>query len=255
MSIRSHQVVVGLLKFTMIKLSTTRCNALCWLTCSIVGIWLCSPTFGQSPQVRAEEVREYEVLVKGKPAGNVTTKITDTEDGITTVVTDAAVALNYVVYTYRYEFHGREAWQGAQLMSVDNRGIDDGTKFSTRVRCDLRGSVVEVQGRAQQAGPTLAMTTNYWHAPPTSAGSVVQLMDADKGTIHGAHIDGITPEVVETAGRKIDCTHYRIGGDMPADLWFDSQQRLVRQQTIEDGYPTESRLTRLTSSAQGIGPH
>jgi hypothetical protein len=239
----------------MTKLSTTRCNALRWLTCSIVGIWLCAPVYGQSPQVRAEEVREYEVLVKGKPAGNVTTKIADTEDGATTVVTNAVVALSYVVYTYRYEFHGREAWQGNRLMSVDNRGIDDGIKFSARASCDLRGSVVEVPGKAQQAGPTLAMTTNYWHAPLSTAGSVIQLMDADKGTIHGAHIDGITPEVVEAAGRKIHCTHYRMRGEMPADLWFDSQQRLVRQQTIEDGYPIESRLTRLTSSTQRIGPH
>jgi hypothetical protein len=239
----------------MTKLSTTSCNALCWLAYPLVGIWLCLPASGQSPQVRAEEVREYEVLVKGKPAGNVHTRITDTDDGVTTVVTDAAVALNYIVYTYRYEFHGREVWQGDRLMSVDNRGFDDGTKFSARAHRDLSGSVVEVLAMGPQAGPTLAMTTNYWHAPKTTASSVVQLLDADKGTFHGAHIDEITPDVVDAAGRKIDCSHYRLGGDLTADLWFDNQHRLVRQQTLEDGYPTESRLTRLTSSAQGIVPH
>ena len=60
----------------------------------------------------AQEVRDYEILVKGKHAGSMKVVITDTDDGLTTVMTDAAVEFNVIVYTYRYEFHGNESWRG-----------------------------------------------------------------------------------------------------------------------------------------------
>src|SRR4051794_956959 len=75
----------------------------------------CSISFGESLQVRAEEVREFEILISGKSAGISKIRITETEVGVTTVCTDAEVELNYLVYTYHYEFHGREEWNGNRL--------------------------------------------------------------------------------------------------------------------------------------------
>ena len=45
--------------------------------------------------------------------------------------------------------------------------------------------------------------------------------------------------------QQVTCSRYRLSGDLEADLWFDGQNRIVRQKTIEDGYPTEVRLTRV----------
>ena len=197
-------------------------------------------------------MREYEILVKGKPAGSVTTTIADTNDSRTTVITDVSVALEYIVYTYRYEYHGREVWHGNQLDTVEGRGLDGNTKFATRAHSDISGSIVEVMGKGPRSGPILAMTTNYWHCPAAAKGGVFQLLDADEGSVHAARVDDVTPDVVEVAARVINCTHYRLGGDMTADLWFDDKDRLVREQAVEDGYPIESRLIRITSSVPEV---
>jgi Family of unknown function (DUF6134) len=221
-----------------------------WFLCPVIGLSLCALAYGQPPQVRAEETRDFEILVKGKPAGNMTAKITDTDDGRTTISTDAAVMLDYVVYKYRYEFHGREVWQGNQLATVDARAVDGGTQLATHVQNDSRGSTIEIPGTSAQPGPALAMTTNYWHAPTMAKGSVVQVLDADQGMVHAVRIEDVAAEQLVLAGRNIACTHYHLGGDLAADLWFDGEQRLVQEQTTEDGRPVETRLTRITSGSQ-----
>ena len=225
--------------------STARFIGAGWLLCPLVGLWLCPIARGQSPPVRAEEVREYEILVKGKPAGSATTRITDTNDGLTAVSTDAAVAIDFVVYTYRYEFHGREVWRGNRLTSVDVRAVDGNAQFATRARIDMQGSTIEIPGKRPQAGPALAMTTNYWHAPPASKGNAFALLDADQGAVHAGRIEDVASEQLLLAGRKIDCTHYRLGGDLPADLWFDDQDRIVRQKSLEQGHWMELRLKQI----------
>jgi hypothetical protein len=63
--------------------------------------------------------------------------------------------------------------------------------------------------------------------------------------LHNARIEDVTSEQIPVAGRVEHCTHYRLRGGLTADLWFDDQSRLVCQQSIEDGYPVELRLTRL----------
>jgi hypothetical protein len=217
-----------------------------------IGTTVSSPTWAQLPRVVAREVREYEILVKGKSAGSVATSITDTNDGRTTVITDACVTLDYIVYTYRYEYHGSEVWRGNRLDAVDGRGQDGHTKFAIRAHSEVSGSVVEVLGGGSRSGPVLAMTTNYWHSPSVARGNVLQVLDPDEGTIHATRIDDVTRETTEIAGRELNCTHYRLGGGTPVDLWFDDKDRLVREQTVEDGYPTESRLVRITSAVPEI---
>ena len=47
------------------------------------------------------------------------------------------------------------------------------------------------------------------------------------------------------AGQAVECAHYRVSGGAQADLWFDANERLVRQDSIEDGHRTVLELTRL----------
>jgi hypothetical protein len=51
---------------------------------------------------------------------------------------------------------------------------------------------------------------------------------------------------------RLSCIHYRLRGDLMADLWFDGQRRLVRQQMVEHGYATELRLVRLTTHSAPV---
>ena len=140
----------------------------------------------------------------------------------------------------------------SRLISVDDRAVDGGTKLKTHAHCDSHGSVVEVPDKNPQTGPMLAMTTNFWHAPISSKGSVLQILDADQGTIYSTRIDDVTNDDVDVGGRALNCTHFHLAGKLVSDLWFDGQHRLVRQQMIEDGYPTETRLTQITLRAAEV---
>jgi hypothetical protein len=224
-------------------IATARCISAGFILASLVG-WLCAAV-SNAEECTAGEVREYEVVCRGKPAGNVVTKIVDTSDGLTTASTDAVLTLDFIVYTYRYEFHGREVWRGDRIVSVDDRAVDGGTKLSLRAGMDSRGFVIELPGKPTMVGPVPAMTTNYWHAPAGGKGSALVLLDADQGVLHNVQIEDVTAEQFPAAGRVQHCTHYHLRGDLTADLWFDDQGRLVCQRTVEDGYPVELRLARI----------
>ena len=127
----------GIRDTNMMKAITTRYATIGLLVISSVGKWICSPVFAQQARILAQEVRDYEILVKGKHAGSMRAVITDTDDGLTTVITDATVEYNVMVYTYRYNFHGDETWHGDRLISVDDRAVDGGTQLVTRAHCDL----------------------------------------------------------------------------------------------------------------------
>jgi hypothetical protein len=223
-----------------------------WTACVLS---LCPAGYGQTPKAHSEEVREFEILVSGKLVGTSTTRITEAENGMTTACTDAFVKLNYIVYSYQYEFRGQEVWEENRLISVENHAVDDGVQLATHARSDLRGSVIEAQGKKSIAGPVLSMTTSYWRVPVGQKGCMLKLLDADQGIVHTVRIDDITVERLAIGGKQADCTHYHLSGDLVANLWFDAQQRLVQQKTIEDGRPVELRLTRIsTKAAPSIRP-
>jgi hypothetical protein len=208
-----------------------------------------SSALAQQARVVAEEVREFEILVKDQSCGKNLIKITDTDDGMTLVATEAKVTLDYFVYKYRYEFHGKEAWQGNHLIWVDDWALDAGTKLSVRARVDSNGSIIEANGKAKRTTTILDMTTNYWRAPEGGAKNApCSLLNADQGTIHSATVEYLGIEAVMVMGHKLDCTHFRLRGGVTVDLWLDDRGRMVWQKAVEEGYPAELRLRRLTNS-------
>jgi len=206
-----------------------------------------SSAFADGPRVSAEEVREFEILVKDKPVGTSTIRIRNLDDGTTRVATEVNVKLNYLVYVYRYEFHGDELWRGNRLLSAQNRATDDGKEFAARLVVSPGGSSIEANGRARR-GPVIAMTTNYWRTPELVPGTKINLMNADRGTVHSVTVEVVGQEKIVVDRQVIECTHYRLGGDLEAEFWSDPLNRIVRQKSVEDGYPTEVRLTRISAA-------
>lgn len=175
-------------------------------------------------------------------------RITELDDGTTRVATHVSVKVNYLVYTYRYEFTGQETWRGNRLVSTDNHATDDGKKFDARAVIGARGFQIEANGRSRGV-PSIHMTTNYWRMPDVSPEQTLTLMNADRGTIHRASVERLADEPFRCGSETINCSRYRLAGDVQADLWSDRRGRIVRQKSVEDGYPTELRLTRLSREA------
>jgi hypothetical protein len=219
----------------------------------IAALFLLALTYGaksgaraDSPHISTDEVREFQVLVKDKPAGACTMRISTADDGTTRVTCDVNVKVSYLVYSYRYEFHGDELWQGNQLLSAHNEATDDGKKFAARLENKSGGAIIESNGLLRRTA-AIDMTTNYWHTPDMSKTTKLNVMNADRGTVHSVTIATVGREKMFVDRREIDCVHYRLTGDIEAELWFDGQNRIVGQKSVEDGYPTELRLTRISS--------
>lgn len=192
-----------------------------------------------------EEVREFDIFVKDKPAGKSAMRISDFDNGTTRIASEVNVKLNVVVFVYRYQFFGQELWRGNRLLSTANQAIDGGTKYDARAESDARGFRIEANGRSRGAS-TIDMTTNYWRPPELRPDGSLALMNADRGTIHAAKVERLPNEALAFGSQQVTCSHYRLSGDVQTELWFDGQNRIVRQKGIEDGYPTEVRLTRVT---------
>jgi hypothetical protein len=220
--------------------------ALCRL--SLVGGALLASraVLAQAPIGPADEVREYEVLVKQKPVGRISTWVTEAQDGTTVAVIDTAVEAEFFLIKYRYEFHGKETWQGDRLVRLESHTNDNGKLLAVSAAVDSNGSRIDVKSKPVRSGPVLAMTSNYWRLPNAElAAGKLSIIDSDTGAILNVRFQRVGPDSLVIDGRRTACEHYRVSGDTAAELWFDGQRRLIRQQTVEQGYPTELRLARI----------
>jgi len=208
---------------------------------------LASTLHGQTSSA-ADETLEYDVIVKQKTMGKVSIRTHETPDGATVSTTDTHVEAEFLLMKHRYDYHGQETWRGNRLVRLDSRTNDNGTQLAVSASVNPDRSVVSINGKQPQAGPAFVMTSNYWHLPDSMlANHKFSIIDSDTGTTFNVQLTAVGPETVILENRKIACQHYRISGETSAELWFDRQGRLIRQQTVEQGYQTELRLARVTA--------
>src|SRR5438132_10302058 len=86
------------------------------------------------PAVVLAETRTYDILVDGKNSGQSTLAITRYSDGSESVTADAKVTVSWTVFSYVYEFHGKEQWRDGRLEHLDSRAVDGGQKLSLTVK-------------------------------------------------------------------------------------------------------------------------
>jgi hypothetical protein len=214
------------------------------LLCMCVVILASTTVAAQTP----DEIRQYDVIVRDKPVGNVSIRISQRPDGTTIAHTDTSVLVEYLLFKYRYEFHGTETWQIDRLLQLDSRTEDNGKSASVKAAIDSQGSRIEVRGNASRIESPLAMTENYWRLPnPGLTTANFSILEPDTGIVRSVRLQQLGPDSVTVEGREIACNHYRLTGEANAELWFDAEGRLVRQQTVEQGYLTEQRLARIRS--------
>jgi hypothetical protein len=219
------------------------------------------------PRTLERETREFKVSVDGKGRGKCTIEISRREDGSDRMQIDAALSFNYVVYEYRYLSVGTEVWKDGRLVRLENMADYNGTKYVVAAKADQKGLRVTVNDKSSQVEPDV-WTTSYWRLPnrlaqlnaagasaivptggrrPARKGSAVTiaLLDSDKGVRLKGLVQRVGDETITVAGEKVACTHFKIGGDVKVEVWYDADQRLVRQETVDSGHKTVMELTRL----------
>lgn len=207
--------------------------------------WICLT--GPAPVARGAdvEVRDFRVLVDGKPAGNAQMRIERQNGGVTVVDCTSAVMVRVFLITYRYSYRGREVWKDGRLQSFASRTNDNGKEYVVRAVAGDRGLHVRVNGREWLASPQ-AWLTSYWTLPdPKLRGDVVPLIDADTGRDLDCRITAVGAERLSVAGGEQNVNHYQLRGKVEVDVWYDASERLVRQAWVEDGHHTVLELVGI----------
>jgi len=211
--------------------------------CLGVMVIFCATEAGQAG---GWESREFAISIDGRSAGKFRLDIRSQADGSIDVQAHANVLLNYLVYRYTYKFDGIEQWRNGRLMGLKSSSNDNGKKFQTEALAQDSELRVVVNGIGSTYRADV-WTTTYWKLPdPRYRNAGVPLLDADTGKYLDGSLKFVKRESVIVAGVAQPCDHYRVTAPgIDADVWYDANERLVRQTTLEDGHRTVLLLTTL----------
>jgi hypothetical protein len=193
------------------------------------------------------ETRTFAVTVDKEPAGEYQMTIQD-KDGSVTMTCNAKIKVTkYMVYTYKYTYQGTEVWKDNQLQQFSSTCDDDGKKYAVTAKRKGKALALRMGSKESEASASAWLTT-YWHLPDAKlrAGKLT-LIDADTGKLLAAKLEKMGSEKIKAGSSNIVCNHYRLTGDVKVDLWYDSQDRLIREEFDEDGHHTVLSMTKMTN--------
>lgn len=190
------------------------------------------------------ETRVFRVSVDQKPAGEYRMNIRQ-EGDTATMTGQADVRVRYLIVNYVYTFRGSEVWKGDRLTRLDTNTVDDKKHFN--VTAWAEGTALRVRANGQERATTPdAWSTTYWRLPAAKfRNQNVALIDADTGKDINASLKYVGLENTPVAGQVVQCAHWRVTGGVTVDLWYDGGDRLVREESVEDGHKTLLELTQV----------
>jgi hypothetical protein len=192
------------------------------------------------------EVREFNVTVDGKPAGEYRMTITRQDDGSVSMACRAEVKVKVLgVTAYSYAYDGVEVWKDARLQTLQSTANDDGKRFRVSAASDGRQLRVTVNGQPKAVRGDVWLTTAWCLPDPRVRNGAVPLMEADDAKEINGQLQPVGSGPINVAGQAITCAHYRLMSSGPHDLWYDAQERMVRQEWVEDGHRTVLELARV----------
>jgi hypothetical protein len=192
------------------------------------------------------ETRDFNVLVDGKPAGDYHVTVQPQDNGAVAMTLQSEVRVKVLGVTfYSYTYRGREVWKDGRLRHLDSNGQENGKPFTVSAEPDGGGLRVTFNGQVHAAPPNV-WTMTYWQLPPAPArDQPLPLLGGHNGQVVDGRLQYLGSERLNVAGQEQACGHYRVTGSTPHDLWYDAQERVVRQEWVVDGHKTVLELTRL----------
>jgi YD repeat-containing protein len=199
------------------------------------------------PAARAADVeeREFVTLLDGRRVGDYHMKISQKDDGSVVLNSQGQMHFTHPGGVARYRYSGSEVWREGQLVRLDSTSGDD-TKETTVSATAERDGLRVLSGHRERLVNGPAWPTTYWRLPPAEVrGQTLTLLDADTGrALHGT-LERIGTGQVVIQGRPVSCLRYRLTGGGQVDLWYDAQERLVRQEWSQDGRHVVLELTQV----------
>lgn len=207
-------------------------------------LMVCPAVVGLEPV--GQQRREFEILVDGNPMGTYRMKISDTrEQSVMELNTD--VKANILIYTYLYQFRGKEVWQDGKLVRLDSQTVDDGKPIRTSATIKDDKTQILFNGERRE-GQGAHFTNSYWKLPEKfirqrDKPALVYILDPDDGVAKKATLTYVRAENLKLRNGDQTSMRFRLTGDVDVHLWYDTQGLLLRQSFEEQGHLTDIRLT------------
>jgi hypothetical protein len=209
---------------------------------------LTAACLGLAPPAPAAEteIREFRIAVDGKPAGEYRLSVTRQDDGTLVQSGQADVRLRVLIKNYSYTYRGTETWKNGRLVKLDSTCNDDGKAFAVSAQAADGKLKVRVNG-VERTLPGDAWTTSYWQLPPAAQRNrALSILDADCGDEIAGRLEYAGSQPVSAGGQSQHASKYRVsGGKLKVEVWYDSSDRLIRQESVEDGHKTVFELIRV----------
>jgi hypothetical protein len=203
---------------------------------------------GLSVAAAAEvESRDFSILVDGKKSGAYHWTLSLHEDGTATLAAQSDVRVTLVgVPVYTYSYRGQEVWKGGRLQRFQSSGKENSRTFAVSARAEGEVLRVTADGKEAAVRPDV-WTTSCWRLPdPAFRNGPVPLLGCDNGQSLNGQVQFLGGEKVDVAGREQVCAHYRVmKNNVPHDLWYDGQERMVREEWVSGGHRTVLEVTRI----------
>src|SRR5262249_47190703 len=211
-----------------------------WLV--LGGLLFCGPAI----QAADTEAREFACLIDGKRAGDYKLTLARQDDGTVTATLQAEMRVTkFGVTVWHYSYRGTEVWKNGRLQRLESNCDDDGKKYTVNVVAEANGLKVNVNGQ-EHTSPADAWLTSFWQLPGAAyRNAPVALLEGDNGKDIKGHLQMLGTAQVSAAGQVMNCTRARVTSTVPHELWYDAQERIVRQEWTEDGHKVILELTRL----------
>jgi hypothetical protein len=165
----------------------------------------------------------FDVTRNGAPFGTHTVSVSQSGETLRAQNTIALRAGVGPVTMFRLEQSCAETWADGALTSLSCSTLKDGRR--TQVRAERQNGRLRVTGAGGETFfPLNAVPSTWWTRPPIDASSVI---DTETGAAMPIRVTRVGRETITAGGARIEADHYRITGNLTADLWYDANGRWV----------------------------
>ncbi|WGF87043.1 DUF6134 family protein [Marinivivus vitaminiproducens] len=193
------------------RLAPTRRQALAGLGAAVTAICARSRAFAQERPALG-----YAILWRDGEIGRH--RVVFAADGSDLTV-DVGIEVTVTVFgrqVYAMRHRSRELWRSGALVGFEGRTDDNGTVKT--VRAAPVGDVLRIEGTEGSVdGPLDLLPASYWHPRMIARGLWLNGVD---GTIDRSTVDRVGDERMQTAQGEVQARHYRLQGDLDAEIWY-----------------------------------
>jgi hypothetical protein len=192
------------------------------------------------------ETRVFSVSVDAKKAGDYRMTIQRNSDGSVGFTGQSNVNVTVLgISMYSYSYTGNEAWKDGKLCAFQSSGKEKGKEFKVSARLDGDALVVTANGQQRRVRAD-AWPTSCWQLPGAAyRNGPVTLLGCDSGAEMGGRLQFVGSEQISVCGQTQTCSHYRVTKEETHDVWYDAQERLVRDEWQSGSHRTVIEMVEL----------